>query len=540
MKRALLTTVLALGLIACDDDGDPDAGPGEVDAGPAAIDAGTDGGAPVTGCDLWTGDAGAPTDGGMTLDPAAFPPATGPGGPNVAFTEPELGEHCAYLPVGPMDENHHNSGFFLDGYFVRPWAHERGRGGMAVWDISDPCSPMLVANVLDEQIRETHATGLSNIGGRFVTVASLGGIQIWDMADVTAPEMLVDLTLPEVSYPNAYERTVMSTFWQAPYIYVGASDNGVYIVDASDASDPQLIGQYLPEPLFRVGQVVAVGNHLYTFSSEGPIAAILDIRDPANPRPIPGGNYTISDGTVDRLGRPMPLPAYFGHVSGGYTFHPRIAFGGGFTIFDVSDPTAPRFVTDFGFMGADGGYVYLHEGRAFVGMSDFGVMMDITDPENPSELMRFEQTGDVDTLTPFGNVVIVSVDDDAIDGQASAVVPFQTDVDARPPQVNMVVPTDGATDQPLSTRVGLTFDEFVAMESVWEGSVILRDTASGEIRDAYLSGQEGVVSLWPVEPLAPSTTYEVIVPAGGVTDLLGNAITAAHRSTFTTVSCDEP
>ena len=42
----------------------------------------------------------------------------------------------------------------------------------------------------------------------------------------------------------------------------------------------------------------------------------------------------------------------------------------------------------------------------------------------------------------------MSVDDDAVAGQASAIMPMFEAVDARGPAVNMVVPTDGATDQP--------------------------------------------------------------------------------------------
>ncbi len=532
--RSLCFVLLLAGCPAPDDPVDAGADAGApLDAG---HDAGDDAGPPPTGCHLWTGDAGTPS-GEPLPAPDAFDPPAGPGAPARAFDASELGVGCAYLPVGDTDENHHNTGFFLDGYLVRPWAHERGRGGVAVWDFDDPCDPVLVANVLDEQLRETHATGYSTVGGRFVVVASLTGIQFWDVADVTAPARINDFALPEVRYPDAYMRTVMSTSWQAPYVYVGASDNGIFIVDATDPTAPELVGQYQPEPLFRVGQVIAIGNLLYAFSSEGSVASILDIRDPRAPRPIPGGTYSITNGTVDRLGRPVPLPAYFGMVSGGYAFHPRIGFSGGLAIFDVRDPSAPTLVGDFEAPGGDGGYVYLKEGTAFVGFSAYGAALDVRDPRAPAQLVRYEHTGDVDTLTPLGNVVIVSVDDDAIPGQASVVVPFAEAVDATPPAVNMVVPMDGATDQPLTTRVGLTFTEFVSMNSVFRGSVILRDAAGNAI-EAHLSGQEGVVHAWPVHLLAPSTTYTVEVPAGGVTDLNGNPTDATFRASFTTVSCD--
>lgn len=535
-RRSLLFALLLVGCPEPAEEVDAGADAGAADAGPGSEDAGFDAGPPPTGCSLWTGDAGPPPSGPLPA-PDEFPPPVGPGGPAATYAASELGAGCAFLPVGATDENHHNTGFFLDGYLVRPWAHERGRGGIAVWDFADPCAPELVANVLDEQIRETHATGLSNIGGRFIVVASLGGIQLWDVADVTAPVRINDVALEGVRYSDAYMRTVMSTFWQAPYIYVGASDNGLYVVDAAAPMSPQVVAQWFPDPLFRIGQVMAVGNLLYVFSSEGSVAEVVDIRDPAAPRSIPGGRFTITDGTLDRIDRPVPTPAYFGMVNGGYTFHPRIGISGGLAIFDVTDPTAPRFVGDHDAPDGDGGYVYLHEGVAYVGLSAYGAALDVSDPTAPSMTMRFDHTGDVDTLTPFGNVVVVSVDDDAVPGEASMVVPVREAPDANGPAVNMIVPTDGATDQPLTTRVGLTFTEFVSMNSVFEGSVILRD-ADGDPVPAHLSGQEGVVNLWPIGPLAPATTYTLEVPAGGVTDLNGNPTTAAFTASFTTVRCD--
>lgn len=538
MRRAAwLSLLLCLTAPGCGgsdelDAGEPDAG--RVDAGPTEPDAGP----PITGCHL-AGDGGLAPDPGDLPAPDAFDPPTGPGAPSTAFTADQLGAPCAYLPVGETDEGHHNTGFFLDGYLVRPWAHERGRGGVAVWDVSAPCAPELVANVLDEQIRETHSTGLSRIGGRWIAVASLGGVQFWDVTDVTAPSMAFDLALEGVRYPDSYRHVVMSVFWQAPYLYVGASDNGIFVVDATDPTAPSVVGRWSAVPEFRIGQVIVIGNLLYAFSSEGSVAAVVDVRDPSAPRAIPGGRWSISNGETDRFDRPLPLPAYFGHVSGGYAYHPRIGIGGGLAIFDVRDPTNPTFAGDFDAPDGDGGYVFLKEGVAYVGLSDYGAAIDVTDPSAPELLMRFELTGDLDTVTPFGNVALVSVDDDAVDGQASAIVPVFEAVDRRGPTVNMVVPTDGATDQPLSTRVGLTFDEFVEMNSVWRGSVILREAESGRVVEAHLSGQEGVVSLWPTRPLSPATTYTLTVPAGGVTDLNGNPTTSTFRATFTTVACAE-
>jgi hypothetical protein len=44
----------------------------------------------------------------------------------------------------------------------------------------------------------------------------------------------------------------------------------------------------------------------------------------------------------------------------------------------------------------------------------------------------------------------------------------------------------------------------------------------------------GVLNFDPKEDLLPNTTYEVVLPQGGVKDLVGNGIAAEFKSTFTT------
>lgn len=537
--RAILA--LTVGLLGCGGPSESDAGldadldaPRRLDA-PLPIDAGP----PPSGCGR-DGGLGRMGDAGMLadeLDPGAFVPAVGPGGPQTTFTEDQLLAVCGTMEFGDTDERHHNTGFFLDGYLVRAWAHEHGAGGIAVLDMSDPCNPALVANVLDDQIRETHATGYAALpSGRFIAVASLTGIQIWEVTDITAPRRVVDFTLPGVTYPDAYMRTVMSIAWQAPYLYVGASDNGIFVIDASDPTAPSLVLQLEPEPAFRIGNVHAVGNLLIAMGSENARVALYDISLPEAPRPFPGGSFLVA-ASFDSFGRPRISFNYFGMFSGGLSFHARNGTGSGLAIYDLHDPTAPRFLSAIDAPGSAGGYVFLHEGTAFLGLSNYGLLYDVRDPTAPTETGRIDFPGDLDTMTPFGNVVMVSVDDDA-DGAATGIFPWQMAPDGRGPEVNWVSPSDGAERQSLAARVGLTFDEFVAMESVWEGSFVVREMPSGVRVSGIYSGQDGQVNFFPDVPLRPSTTYEVSVPVGGVEDISGNPVTTAFRSTFTTTACE--
>lgn len=561
LRLLLSTSCLATCLAACGDDDEPpppvDGGPadaGELDAGfdagprPPPRDSGIidypDAGPPPTGCELlgMDGGVGPGDDGGVLDDPApdAHPPLAGPGGPSTTFDPAALLSACAYLDGGERDRDHHNTVAMFDGYLWMPWAHEGGIGGISSFDFHDACNPVAIGTTVAETMRETHAAGITTMnGGKWMVTTSLTGILFWDLSDPAAPRMVRDFTLPGVSYPDAYMRVVLSTFWQAPFVFVGAADNGVFVVDASDPENPELVTTYEPVPDLRVGGVHAIGTLLVVLSTEGTRTNLVDISDPRRPRAIPGGTYHVTDGTFDRFGRPNLKPAYFGHVNGNRTHHARNALGGGVVIFDITDFTAPSFLGNWNAPPiANGGYVFFKQNTAFVGLSNYGAAVDVSDPSAMEQLARIEMTGDLDTVVPIGNVLAVSVDDDAIADQATNVMPYETEPDTAPPAVNMIVPRDGATNVSLLARVGLTFDEFVELGTVFRGSFRVQKQGTTTPLEGTYSGQEGAVNFWPARPLEPATTYEVVVPAGGVTDVSGNPTTAEFRASFTTVSCD--
>ena len=63
--------------------------------------------------------------------------------------------------------------------------------------------------------------------------------------------------------------------------------------------------------------------------------------------------------------------------------------------------------------------------------------------------------GDLDTATPIGNVVVLSVDDESNPGEASAIAPYLVQPDADPPQVEWSVPADDAQMIRLNRRLTL-------------------------------------------------------------------------------------
>jgi len=474
---------------------------------------------------------------GAYPEPGAFPPLSGPGGPQREFASSALYKNCAFIDGGSRDVlDHHNAVYMFDGYLLMPWSPESGAGGITLFDISNPCQPRTVGSGHSPDMRESHTIGFSNLGGTWAVTASLrsggsaGGVLFWDLSNTTAPAPVKRLELDGHRYPDAYKRVVLSTFWQPPYVYAGFGDNGVAIIDARNPRDPSVVKIYRPQPTMRVGQVQAIGNLLIVTAAEGPRTLLLDISDPVTPQPIPGGAFRA----VDRGG--SERDAYFTNAFGGYIWYARKESGGGFIAMDIHDPEQPRFAGDFRSEG-EGGYVSAQEPYVFVGNSKTAEIYDVSDVDHATKLATLDLTGDLDTITAIGNIAVLSVDDGADSNKASALAPWRPHPDAVAPRVTWGWPADGATGIARGSRFGVTTSEMIEPRTAWEGSVRLYRTGVepevGRV-PATIAVQDFIVQLVPLCKLAPNTEYRLEIPAGGLRDATGNPIEQTWTATFRT------
>ena len=463
--------------------------------------------------------------------PDAWGPLSGPGGPATSFTDADLTSHCAYLQGGEQDAEHHNLVAMHDGRLVMPWSPEDGGGGLSFFDFDDPCAPTLVGEAWHPEMRESHTLSFAHRDGRdWVAVDAIthddagevtgGGIGIWDITDPTAPRWASTLALPGFEYPDAYLRVTLSTFWMGDLLYVAGALNGIFIVDVSDPEDPVHVGTHAFTPGLLVGTVHAIGPVALVSAAGDGKTALLDLSDPATPRAIPGGEWHATDATG------APTLYYFANVAGPYGLFARKEDGGGVLVFDISTPSRPRIVGSHLTDDGNGGYVFGHEDRLFLGDSNFATVYDFTDPSAPTPLQRIDLQGDLDTLTPVGNVAVAAVDSGAAPRQSSAVVPWRTTPDDRRPPVGLHFPPDGAEFVAVTSPIGLSFDEMIEPRSVFEGSfrVWLEGEVAGTPVPGVFNAQENVVVFAPTDPLPADATVVVEVPAGGITDTSGNPV----------------
>ena len=469
-------------------------------------------------------------------DPFVFPEPTdapallGPGGPSVTYTADELYEPCGFLDAGPDDTvNVHNGVYPYRGYAWMPFARDIGTGGLSVFDVSDPCNNTRISTTIELSMRETHTVAFVHLegtfGGDWMVATDVLGVQFWRVDDPTAPELAHRMELPGVTFlVGSYPRTVHSAAWQYPYLYVAGADNGLFVIDATDPTTPILLDQITFDPPLRAGFVYAMGNTLFVGGSEEREALSLDISAPAEPQPIPGSRFEIRDGsgTVHE--------AYAASVSGHYALFARTTDGSGLIAYDIRDPGSPTYAGDIATSG-NGGYAFRQGNTAFIGESDIARIIDVSDFADMQVLGEAFIEGDLDTLMPFGNVAMLSADEEAPDGEATAVVPWRTEPDTEPPNVEWVSPSDGATGQAPTLRLGISFDEFIEPSTAFAGSIRLFDS-EGNAVPGVASAQEGIANYTPTGPL-PAGDYTAEVVADGIRDPSGNPVPETFSWSFT-------
>lgn len=446
---------------------------------------------------------------------------------NHSYSQEQVYKIIGRLNAATGAPQQHSSAVNHQGYIVQVYAEEndRPRAGIAVFDLSDPTNPTLVARTEEnaDKLSEQHMISFTHWQGRdYVALLAVDGIEIWDWTDIQAIQQVGRLELPGVAV--GYSRGAWWSAWQAPYLYVSGASNGVFIIDTSDPAQPRLINRGgEPNPIpnnqtggFRTGPIFAVGNLLVLSANDGRGYATLDIGDPANPK------------LLDSLLRDSE-PSYSSMLNGN-----RIYSAGtddDLHALDISDPSNLRELDDVD-MGGHGGYLTLQDGFAHVGASSHYVKVDVRDEE------EFRVVGtassnlpehDEDFAVVVGNLVILS--DDHYNG--SFIFPHQAEPDTTGPVVNMVSPPDRTANQPRTSRIGVTFSDRIDLRTVNPDTFIVRPVGGDPISGAY-STQTGIVNFTPDRPLAADTTYEVIIPAGGIRDAVGNPVPTTFDATFST------
>ncbi len=431
-----------------------------------------------------------------------------------------------------------NVGIMIDGYFLAPFAPDSGLGpgGFLLFDVSDPRNIKQVKRIYEpdgrtSEFREAHAIGMATINDRrYISMHTTQGIEIWDFTDLNDPQQTSKLSLPGVNAGD-YTSVAWQLWWQAPYLYVSAADQGVFIVDVTDPTQPVIAdrGNGRPNPVppaelggSRVGPIFTMGNQLLVTSMDQRDGwASLDISDPVNP--------VLLDRTPDLA------QTYYATCFDGTKMHAATRGGGGRMVtYDLSDPS--RFVFENNQIVLDEQlYCGVQDNHVFQGLQNSVYKVDVTNPFSYNTLGGGSlgvSNPDHGQVAPFGNLVFIGNDH----GTGSAFMVHDTQPDTTAPWVKQVSPRPDTDNQALTSRIGVAFSDTVDYESVNENTLQLVDLSTGAQVTGTYSAQLGIVNFSPAQTLSANTEYEVRVLVDGVKDSMGNATDVAYSSRFTTGS----
>jgi hypothetical protein len=429
-----------------------------------------------------------------------------------------------------MDAGHQiNQPSVVNGYLV-----VGGNEEFWIYDVSDPTAPRRLSNFSTPNKTggeaESHTVSFARQGDRYYMVTCGGrGIDTWDITDATSPEHLGQLRIDGVNYGD-YTEAVWGVSWQGRYIYVGATNNGIKVVDAADPSALAIVGEVSTSQYGGVsaGPLDAIGNVLVvTTPKESGGIATLDISDPVRP-------VRLASLTTDK--------SYIGMFYRRWVFlitpnrawdvlsNPRSIGSGSSPIGQLATPNAE-------YMSFTDDVMFLGHVRAEIDGTPGASKIDVSDPRNMrvtgtvyGRMDRADKNDDQFNIA-LGNLLFLGDDQEPYAGWVIAV--HQAEPDTTAPVIDTVIPKNETTGVSVKSSVGVTFSDNIELATVNPGSLIVRPVGGAPLPGRF-GLRMGVVSFDPDDDLQPGTTYEVVLPAGGVADLVGNALATEWKSTFTT------
>ena len=450
----------------------------------------------------------------------------GPGLSKLTFSAAEVFKPIGVIPPATIAGVARGIGLATmhKGWLATVPAADSGKsgGGFAFYDVSNPRAPVLVASRSVPSLREQHGFARSAPGayaGDYVVLQAGTGIEFWDWTDVRNPALLKAMVLPGVAFSD-YDVGAWWLAWQAPFVYVAGSGNGIYVVDATDPRNPTLvkqipisaIGGFRIHPLFVVGNLLVATSADFSGSSTGVLT--MDISDPRNPTVI----------KTQKTGFPVFYSAFFnGNKLIGLGFRDHQVH-----VWDLTNPAEFPKVAAIGGMDRPA-YATVQDGHALVGDEKNFVKINLS---GALSIVGRGTSGvsnrSEDIATPLGNVALMSNDHPT----NSAIIAHKATPDNTGPSVTMVNPANNAAGQRTSSRVGITLSDWIDLRSVNNTTFIVRPVGGSALSGKY-SGEQGILNFWPSQPFAAGTTYEVVIPAGGLKDFSGNGAPSTFTSRFT-------
>jgi len=216
--------------------------------------------------------------------------------------------------------------------------------------------------------------------------------------------------------------------------------------------------------------------------------------------------------------------------------------GRGMRVADITDPSDIQWVIDLPLSGDEPMYAQFQDEYAFVGNHKvhMGTLTSVLtldaanavhtvpgNPYNPSGV----GINTSEFALPLGNLLVTGGNGR---DQGMAIWVHDANPDTRGPEVGFHIPRAGQTNYPVDLPISLLIHETLEASTLINGSTFLvRPLGGAAIDGRLIFAFNDALTFTPFEPLLPNTTYEVILPPGGLHDVAGNP-TTGYSFTFST------
>ncbi len=246
--------------------------------------------------------------------------------------------------------------------------------------------------------------------------------------------------------------------------------------------------------------------------------ATYDLSDPRNPILL-DSIRTTADGTpLIKAYDSVPVwGTYVILAQNGDTTAQR-----GVDIIDFSDPKNLKHVGRFDFEGRTR-YAQFQDHYMFIG--DAKVDM------NTFETVATYPNGGGEYTLPIGNLLVTAGMHRPDNGRIWC---HQSLPDTTPPKVHFTSPEHNAAGVAVTGRVGIVIPETLDIKTINDTNIVLRPLHQAQVAVDIVSSDHDVINITPKNDLKANTTYELIIPAGGVSDIAGNTFAEDFRLVFST------
>ncbi len=402
------------------------------------------------------------------------------------------------------------------------------------WDISDPAHPVVVES-LGTSRHPISAHGYFNDGPRLVLGDNIPGAP-WTFVPTDVPGLNVREFWSDQpggtdggvgDRGRLYHPFHINSWWS----YGPVSGNAVLsrVGGAFNANQPLASWDHLALTGV-IGHPFIVGNLLIIASDQTRTGiATYDISNPAEPVLLdllktggPGGYW----------------PELWGGNGQLYVVWPYNNGGRGFRVVDVTDPADLRWVIDRALPGDEPMYAQFQDEFAFIANHKIDMRTFETVLSLPSASVTRTSDGGtgVDTsqfALPLGNLLVTGGSGPL---QGMSIWTHQTQPDERGPEVGFHIPRSGQTQYPIGLPITLLIHETLDSRTLVNRTNFIVRPLGGDPLDGHLIfAFDDTLTFTPHAPLEPATTYEVVLPAGGLRDAAGNP-TTGYAFTFSTGS----